>query len=131
VHVADAAAFAAFSQPGYVKVAWALRVVAEGEQTSRVEFELRVAATDEDAWKKFTRYFRLIGPGSHFIRRMLLAQLERDLGTPEAVQNERRLPGDELIPDAGGQFTHSMHPASIGRTRTYTTLSRLLVRQHQ
>lgn len=108
VHVADAAAFAAFSQPGYVKVAWALRVVAEGEQTSRVELELRVAATDEDAWKKFTRYFRLIGPGSHFIRRMLLAQLERDLGTPEAVQNERRLPGDELIPDAVGQFTHSI-----------------------
>ena len=108
VHVPDAAAFAAFSQEGYIKVAWALRVLAEGERTSRVEFELRVVATDDDAWKKFTRYFRLIGPGSHFIRRVLLAQLERDLGTPEAVQNERALPGDELIPDAVGQFTHSV-----------------------
>jgi hypothetical protein len=108
VHVPDAAAFAAFSQESYIKVAWALRVVAEGEWTSRVEFELRVVATDDDAWKKFTRYFRLIGPGSHFIRRVLLAQLVRDLGTPEAVQNERALPGDELIPDAVGQFTHSV-----------------------
>ena len=108
VHVPDAAAFAAFSTAGYIKVAWALRVVPEGERTSRVEFELRVVGTDEDAWKKFTRYFRLIGPGSHFIRRVLLAQLERELGTPEAAQNERPLPGDDLIPDAIGQFTHSI-----------------------
>ena len=107
-HVADAAAFAASSEPGYVKVAWAVRVLAEGPQTSRVEFELRVVATDDAAWQKFGRYFRLIGPGSHFIRRVLLAQIERDLGTPESVQNERPLTGDELIPDATGQFTHSI-----------------------
>jgi hypothetical protein len=107
-HVPDAAAFAAFSQDGYIKVAWALRVVAEREQTSRVEVELRVVATDDDAWKKFTRYFRLIGPASHFIRRVLLARLERELGTPDAVQNERVLPGDDLVPDAMAQFTHSI-----------------------
>jgi hypothetical protein len=108
VHVQDAAEFAGFSEQGYVKVAWALRVVAENEHTSRVEFELRVAATDDEAWRKFSRYFRMIGPGSHFVRRILLAQLERDLGTPESVQNERPLPGDEYIPDAAGQFTHSI-----------------------
>ena len=108
VHVADAAAYAAFSEAGYIKVAWALRVVPEGAETSRVEFELRVAATDEDALKKFKRYFRLIGPASRFIRHLLLAQLERDLGTPDGVQNERSLPGDELIADAAGQFTHSI-----------------------
>ena len=93
VHVADAAAYAAFSETGYIKVAWALRVVPEGTETSRVEFELRVAATDEDALRKFKRYFRLIGPASRFIRHLLLAQLERDLGTPDGVQNERALPG--------------------------------------
>ena len=108
VHVPDAAAFAAFSTSGYVKVAWALRVIAQSERTSRVEFELRVSATDDVAWRKFTRYFRLIGPGSHFIRRVLLAQLERDLGSPASVQNGRTLPGDELLPDAAGQFTHSI-----------------------
>jgi hypothetical protein len=108
VHVPNAVGFAGFLEPGYIKVAWALRVVAEGEQTSRVEFELRVAATDSSTWQKFSRYFRLIRPGSHFIRRILLAQIERDLGTPESVQNARPLPGDALIPDASGQFTHSI-----------------------
>ena len=108
VHVPDAAAFAGFAQDGYIKVAWALRVVRESDQASQVEFELRVVATDDDAWKKFLRYFRLIGPGAHFIRRVLLAQLERDLGTPESEQNNRALPGDELILDALGQFTHSI-----------------------
>ena len=108
VHVRDAAAYAAFSEAGYIKVAWALRVVPEGTATSRLEFELRVAATDEDALKKFKRYFRLIGPASRFIRHLLLAQLERDLGTPDGVQNERALPGDESIADAAGQLTHSI-----------------------
>jgi hypothetical protein len=108
VHVPDADAFAAFSETGYVKVAWALRVVPENEGASRVEFEVRVAATDDESWRKFKRYFMLIGPGSHLIRRVLLAQLERDLGTPESVQNERALPGDELLPDAAEQFTHSI-----------------------
>jgi hypothetical protein len=108
VHVTDAAGFQSFAEPDYVKVAWALRVIAENEATSRVEFEVRVAATDDAAWKKFVRYFRLIGPGSHFTRRVLLAQLERDLGTPESTQYERALPGDELIPDALGNFTHSI-----------------------
>jgi hypothetical protein len=108
VHVADAAAFAAFSERDYVKVAWALRIVPEGESASCVEFELRVMATDEPAWKKFTRYFWLIRPGSHLIRRVLLAQLQRDLGTPESQQNERTLPGDELIRDPKVQFSHSI-----------------------
>jgi hypothetical protein len=108
VHVPDAEAFAGFSEKGYVKVAWTLRVVPESDAASRVEFELRVGATDEEAWKNFTHYFRLIEPGSRFIRRVLLAQLERDLGTPESEQNNRVLPGDEVIPDAAGQFTHSV-----------------------
>ena len=108
VHVPDAAAFAGFAQDGYIKVAWALRVVPESDRASHVEFELRVVATNDAAWKKFSRYFRLIAPGSHFIRRVLLAQLERELGTPEFGQNNRALPGDELIPDALGQFTHSI-----------------------
>ena len=38
----------------------------------------------------------------------MLAQLERELGTPDAAQNDRPLPGDDLIPDAIGQFTHSI-----------------------
>lgn len=108
VHVPDAASYLTFDQPDYVKVAWALRVEPEGESNSRVVFELRVDATDEDAWRKFKRYFRVIGPASHFIRRLLLSQLQRDLNSPEAAENRRQLPGDDLLPDAVGQFTHSI-----------------------
>ena len=74
VHVADAASFARFDAPGYVKVAWAIRVrpLAAG---ARVEIEVRVAATDERSWRRFRRYFAVIGPGSRYVRRALLRRL--------------------------------------------------------
>jgi hypothetical protein len=108
VDVADAAAFAAFSTPGYVKVAWAIRVLPRGEGGARVEIEVRVDATDADAWSRFRRYWRLIGPGSHFIRRALLSDLARDLGTPDSIEDTRPLPGDDLLPDAAGQISHGV-----------------------
>jgi hypothetical protein len=87
LHVPDEASYKGFHEPDYVKVAWALRVEPLGESRSRAVFELRVEATDAEAWRKFKRYFRVIGPGSHFIRRLLLSQLERDLRTPEPDEN--------------------------------------------
>lgn len=103
VYARNAADFAAFSEEDFVKVAWCIRVLRLGEQDSRVELEVRVDATDERAWHKFERYFRLIGPGSHFIRRTLFASLARELGTPESAERQRPLPGDELLPDAGAE----------------------------
>ena len=82
VHVADEQAFAAFAQPDFVKVAWAIRVLPRGEQTCHVEVEVRVAATDEAAWRKFRRYFRVIGPFSRFIRHSLLRGLARAAAAP-------------------------------------------------
>lgn len=105
VHVPDAAAFAAFDEPDYAKVAWAIRVEPRGERDCRVSVEVRVATTDEASWASLRRYFRLIAPGSHFIRRSALAQLVRELGTPEAREGERALAGDELLPDAAAQLT--------------------------
>jgi hypothetical protein len=81
VHVPDVETFAAFAEPDFIKVAWAIRVVPLGEQHARVEIEVRVQATDAAAWRKFRRYFRLIGPGSHLIRRTALAHIARELGT--------------------------------------------------
>lgn len=107
VHVPDGAAFAAFSEPDYVKVCWSLRVEPRG-QDARVLFELRVDATDEAAWKKFQRYFLLIGPGSHFIRRSILSALAHEHGTPESKEDLRPLPGDALIADPRGQITHGI-----------------------
>ena len=108
VHVATAEAFRAFHEPDFVKVAWALRVVPRGDTACRVEIEVRVDATDDEAWQKFKRYFALIGLGSHFIRRTLLASLARELGTPEAREDERPLPGDDRLPDAAAQMTHAV-----------------------
>jgi hypothetical protein len=108
VHVENAEAFVAFDWPDFVKVAWSIRVTARGETDSHVEFELRVDATDDEAWRKFRRYFALIGPFSHLIRRSALASLESEFGAPEREEKERPLTGDERLPDATAQFTHGI-----------------------
>jgi hypothetical protein len=91
VHVDGPDAFASFNEPGFVKVAWALRVVQRGRSGARVEIELRVAATDPRAWRLFKRYFHLIGPPSRFIRQAALARIALEL----AVRDELDAP--ELI----------------------------------
>lgn len=107
VHVADAAEFAAFQQPGFVKVAWSIRLLPYGERCARLELEVRVDATDQESWHKFEKYFRLIGPGSHFIRHVLLSGLADELGTPNKAERSQPLAGDELIDDAAAQVTQS------------------------
>jgi hypothetical protein len=108
VEVRTAEEFLRFREPGYAKVAWALRVVPRGETGSRIEVEVRVTATDEESWRKFRRYFRLIGPASRWIRHHLLASFARELGAPEALENERPLEGDDLLPDAAAQMTDAV-----------------------
>ena len=108
VHVATADAFRDFAEPGFVKVAWAIRVEPLGEHETRVTIEVRVDATDNDSWTKFRRYFAVIGPGSHFIRSSILASLARRFGTPGSSEETRALPGDELLEDAGAQITHGI-----------------------
>jgi hypothetical protein len=85
VHVDGAEAFRRFSMPSYVKVAWAIRLIPLDDASTRLELEVRVAATDDAAWRKFNRYFRFIGPASRFIRRSLLRALAREFGRPGGV----------------------------------------------
>lgn len=80
--VRDPETFAAFREPGWIRVAWALQVRPRDGRGTRVTLELRVDATDDASWRRFRRYFRIVGPGSRFIRRSLMAALARDLGTP-------------------------------------------------
>ncbi len=108
VHLRDAEEFRTFREPGFVKVAWSLRVTPLGDSDTRLFLEVRVDATDPDSWSKFRRYFALIGPGSHFIRRSLLATLSRRLGTPESHEETRALPGDTFLPDATEQITQGI-----------------------
>lgn len=104
----DANAFNQFAEPGWVKVAWSLRVQAWGPSGSKVTLELWVSATDEASWRRFKHYYSLIGIGSHFIRRSVLAGWGRQLGDPREHQNEVQLAGDSLLADAQAQLTHSI-----------------------
>jgi hypothetical protein len=112
IHVATAEDFLAFSAPGYVKVAWALRVSPLATGGAHLELEVRVAATDDLSWRKFRRYFMVIGPASRFIRWSLLGALAKDVGRPAALDERRVLPDDERLPDAVRQMTHRVDIAA-------------------
>jgi hypothetical protein len=110
VHVPDAAAYAAFDEPGWVKVAWSIRLEPLGDAATRLFVEVRVDATDDESWERFERYWVAVGPGSHFIRRVALAAVVRRFGA--APEDARALPGDALLPDAGAQITHAITMAA-------------------
>jgi hypothetical protein len=112
VHVADAAAFAAFDHADFIKVAWALRVSPRPDNGSHVELEVRVAPTSAQAWRRFRRYFAVIGPASRYIRRSLLRSLARELGASASDPDRWSLPGDERLLDAAAQLTHTVDVAA-------------------
>jgi hypothetical protein len=57
---------------------WNFAVSARPDGGSRVETETRVASTDEDARRNFSRYWWLIDRFSGLIRRIVLGQIKRD-----------------------------------------------------
>jgi hypothetical protein len=70
--------FAAFREPGWVKIAWTLRADPRGEAASIARTETRVATTDPAARAKFRRYWALFSPGIVLIRRISLRQLRTE-----------------------------------------------------
>jgi len=70
--------FVPFAEPGYAKAAVNLRVEPRGPDACLAETETRVATTDESARRRFARYWRIVGPGSGFIRRRMLALARAD-----------------------------------------------------
>ena len=69
-------AFAAFDQPGYVKIAWSLRADALGPDRSIFRTETRAMATDPISRAKFRRYWAFVSPGIWLIRRASLRPLK-------------------------------------------------------
>jgi hypothetical protein len=65
-------AFAAFNEPGYVKIAWTLRADAIGPLESVFRSETRAVATDVSARARFRRYWSLLSPGIIVIRWLML-----------------------------------------------------------
>jgi hypothetical protein len=69
-------AFAAFNDPGYVKIAWSLRADPVGADRSIFRTETRAIATDPDSRAKFRRYWAFASPGIWLIRRASLRPLK-------------------------------------------------------
>ena len=70
--------FAAFAEPGYVKIAWTLRADPIGPSQSIFRTETRAIATDTVARDKFRRYWAMVSPGVALIRRAMLLPVKAD-----------------------------------------------------
>jgi hypothetical protein len=83
-------AFAAFNEPGYVKIVWSLRADPEGAGRSIFRTETRAIATDPVSRARFRRYWSLVSPGIGLIRRLLLPPLKAE------AERRARVPRSEL-----------------------------------
>ena len=94
------AEFAAIDEPGYGKLVWSMAVRPEGPKRSVLSLELRVTASDDAAWTRFLRYWRIIGRFSRFIRRSALARIQRaaEAREPTELPRTRRSRLDADLP---------------------------------
>ena len=69
--------FAAFHEPGYVKISWTLRADPTGPATSVFRTETRAVCTDAAARTRFRRYWAFLSPGIVLIRRLSLGPLRQ------------------------------------------------------
>ncbi len=74
----SAADFKRFETPGYVKIAFTLRIDPQGEHTSIARTQTRALATDPLSRRRFRRYWALLSPGIELVRIVLLAQLRAE-----------------------------------------------------
>ena len=70
--------FAAFNEPGCVKIVWTLRADAVGDRTSVARTETRVVATDTEARRKFRWYWARFSPGIVLIREISLRLVKKE-----------------------------------------------------
>ncbi|GAB3439543.1 hypothetical protein GCM10027517_13010 [Phycicoccus ginsengisoli] len=82
-----AATFAAFTEPGYAKLAESTVVIPYGVSGCVLTLESRVVLTDDDSRRRFRRYWLAAGPFIRLMRPTAMHALERQLrqsgaGTP-------------------------------------------------
>ena len=70
--------FAAFQEPGYVKIVFTLRADPVSASESMARTETRAATTDPVARARFRRYWALVSPGVILIRRSLLLRVKTE-----------------------------------------------------
>lgn len=96
--------FASFGESGWGKIVWELRVEPH-EGGARLVFELRLTATDDEAYAAFRRYYRMIAPFSRFFRHHALRSIRADFERIDPRDASRPLAGDLLIPRPKAQAT--------------------------
>lgn len=69
--------FAAFAEPDLVKIAWTIEAEPLDSERSLLATETRVVATDEEARRKFRRYWLVFGAGIVLIRLLALPAMRR------------------------------------------------------
>ena len=70
--------FEAFREPGYVKIAWSLRVDPIDASHCTFHTETRVSTTEPQARERFRRYWSFVAPGVELIRLAMLKPLKRE-----------------------------------------------------
>ncbi|HET7462703.1 MAG TPA: hypothetical protein VFJ82_15720 [Longimicrobium sp.] len=69
--------FAAFVQPGRMKIAWTIEAERLGPSLTRLSTETRAVATDDASRRRFRGYWRRFGVGTVVIRWLLLRAIRR------------------------------------------------------
>jgi hypothetical protein len=76
-NVPNAAAFLAFADPAFAKVAANLAVSVDSRGCTRCSTETRIHVPEPSTRRKFAFYWRIISPGSAFIRVLWLKAIKR------------------------------------------------------
>jgi hypothetical protein len=71
--------FTRFDAPGYTKIVWNIAVRKCNEGGAVASTETRVLATDAESRRRFRRYWLVFSPWIRLIRRVGLAQMQREL----------------------------------------------------
>lgn len=77
--------FAAFDEPGYVKIAWTIRTDPVGPLACVARTETRVSTTDAASRARFRWYWSFLSPGIKLIRVVLLSQIKTAAEATEAA----------------------------------------------
>jgi len=75
--VRDATEWRAFQEAGAVRIAFNLRAEALGAERTRLSTETRIQGTDSEGTRRMAAYWRVIRPGSGWIRRQWLEAVAR------------------------------------------------------
>jgi hypothetical protein len=86
-------AFAAFAEPGFVKIAWTLRADPLDGSASIFRTETRAIATDATARARFRRYWAFASPGLALIRRLSVRPMKREAERRARLTEEPRHAG--------------------------------------